>query len=289
MTSIKRILFPVDFSVRCDATAPHVAALASHFGAEVILFHAMSPMTYLFGSGYDMSVLVKLRQDFIEETRQKLAGYLLHDFRGLQVVRESAEGEAAAEIVKYAHEHGIDLIAMPTHGFGAFRRFLLGSVTAKVLHDAHCPVWTSAHMEEHSRSEIVAIGSVACAADLGPQTHATLHFAEGLAKAYEARLTLIHVSPIAMTRPAIYYDTHVFASLTKEARAEVDKLLAAESVEADVFIEAGDPAHVIRGYTAKHRTDILVIGRGSAAEGSGRLRTHAYSIIRNSPCPVISV
>jgi hypothetical protein len=33
----------------------------------------------------------------------------------------------------------------------------------------------------------------------------------------------------------------------------------------------------------------VVIARGSAGEGHGRLRTHAYGIIRNSPCPVVSV
>src|ERR1700688_4681003 len=36
---------------------------------------------------------------------------------------------------------------MPTHGYGPFRALLLGSVTAKVLHDAHCPVWTGVHAE----------------------------------------------------------------------------------------------------------------------------------------------
>ena len=198
MIQIKRILFPVDFSVRCDATAPHVAALASHFGAEVVLLNVMSPMTYLFGSDYDMSALVKLREDFVEETRLTLAGYLLHDFHNIHVIRQSAEGEAAAEIVKYAHGHAIDLICMPTHGFGAFRRFLLGSVTAKVLHDAHCPVWTSAHMEDHSRSEIVANKNVACAADLGPQTPAALHFAPDFVT---GTISFMPGSPTSMTRP----------------------------------------------------------------------------------------
>ena len=37
---------------------------------------------------------------------------------------------------------------MPTHGYGPFRRFILGSNTAKVLHDADCPVWTGVHVEE---------------------------------------------------------------------------------------------------------------------------------------------
>jgi hypothetical protein len=63
-----------------------------------------------------------------------------------------AESDAARacyvkRIVEFAHNNNITLIAMPTHGYGLFRRFLLGSVTAKVLHDADCPIWTGVHME----------------------------------------------------------------------------------------------------------------------------------------------
>src|SRR5207245_2957797 len=54
-------------------------------------------------------------------------------------------GDPAAEITHYAEKNQVDLIMMPTHGYGRFRNMLLGSVTAKVLHDAHCPIWTAAH------------------------------------------------------------------------------------------------------------------------------------------------
>ncbi len=55
-------------------------------------------------------------------------------------------GDPAQVITAFAHTQGVDLIMMPTHGYGPFRRLLLGSVTAKVLHDAECPVWTAVHM-----------------------------------------------------------------------------------------------------------------------------------------------
>jgi nucleotide-binding universal stress UspA family protein len=35
--------------------------------------------------------------------------------------------------------------------------------------------------------------------------------------------------------------------------------------------------------------DLLLVGHGSAAGDSGRYRSHAYAIIRQSPCPVVSV
>jgi len=57
------------------------------------------------------------------------------------------EGDPAQQIVEYARTTDVDLIMMPTHGYGRFRAALLGSVTAKVIHDSLCALWTSAHIQ----------------------------------------------------------------------------------------------------------------------------------------------
>ena len=58
---------------------------------------------------------------------------------------------------------------------------------------------------------------------------------------------------------------------------------------AEIAVEGGDPPRVICQVAAANHADLLVIGRGSAAGLFGRLRTNAYAIIRQSPCPVVSV
>ena len=55
------------------------------------------------------------------------------------------------------------------------------------------------------------------------------------------------------------------------------------------MLQAGDPTHAICAAAARIQAGVLVIARGSAAGGFGRLRTNAYAIIRQSPCPVVSV
>jgi nucleotide-binding universal stress UspA family protein len=50
------------------------------------------------------------------------------------------EGDPADEILKYAAEMGVDLIAMGSHGRTGIMRFLMGSVSRKVLDHAGCPV-----------------------------------------------------------------------------------------------------------------------------------------------------
>jgi nucleotide-binding universal stress UspA family protein len=56
-----------------------------------------------------------------------------------------------------------------------------------------------------------------------------------------------------------------------------------------VRVEAGDASTVVAQLAGKLEADLLVIGRKSASGVLGRLDMTAYSIIRQSPCPVVSV
>ncbi len=58
---------------------------------------------------------------------------------------------------------------------------------------------------------------------------------------------------------------------------------------ASLLIESGSPAEVVADTVDQFNADLLVIGRSEAAGMFGRLRTNAYAIIRQSPCPVVSV
>ena len=88
------------------------------------------------------------------------------------------EGDPATQILDYAHTQSFDLIALPTHGYGAFRRLFLGSVTAQVLRGATCPVWTGVHMEHLPRLEDISFKKILCAIDLGSQSCPTARWAK---------------------------------------------------------------------------------------------------------------
>ena len=47
-------------------------------------------------------------------------------------------GNPAEEIVKYAQENDVDLIVMGSHGLGYVKGMLVGSVSRKICHLAHC-------------------------------------------------------------------------------------------------------------------------------------------------------
>jgi nucleotide-binding universal stress UspA family protein len=51
----------------------------------------------------------------------------------------------------------------------------------------------------------------------------------------------------------------------------------------------GEIAGAVRAEAERHNSDLIIIGRGLLHETLGRLRSHALGIIRQSPCPVLSV
>lgn len=287
MLAFQKILFPIDLSDSCTAAAPLVEAMAKKFQAQVTLLHVLEmPPTYAT-DWYGYMALIDT--DAIRDTRiNEVNSYLTDKFHGLDVRREVLEGDPANMIVNYAQEHGSDLIMMPTHGYGAFRSLLLGSVTAKVLHDAACPVWTGVHMEEappHSAD----CANIMCAVDLTEASIEPMRFASRLAENFHSKLWLVHAVPGPEAGPEKYFDADLQTYLQNEARNTIEKMKETAGVKAQLCLGTGDVANIVHQAALHHAADLLVIGRGHATRTLGRLRTNTYSIIRQSPCPVISV
>jgi nucleotide-binding universal stress UspA family protein len=280
--SLSKILLPVDFSERAVSAASCAKPLACHFHAELILLHVLPPIQYQYGPAeLGGALLSDIYFNRAELADRDLAGFLADEFAGLRVTRLVRDGDPAGEIVAFAHEQAVDLIIMPTHGYGPFRRYILGSNTAKVLHDADCPVWTGVHMENGPAVATASLRRILCAVDLGPQSEKTLAWATWLQKEFDAELTVLHATACS---PGA--GNH---NLYEAAQQELAGLQRKAGGDARLRIETGDPAHVICAAARQIHADALVIGRGSAAGVYGRLRTNAYAIIRQSPCPVVSV
>jgi hypothetical protein len=81
---------------------------------------------------------------------------------------------------------------MPTHGYGCFRRLLLGSVTAKVLHDVDCPVWTGVHREQMLSITGRSWKRFLCAIDEDPRDIPLLKWAAQFASEQGADLKVVH-------------------------------------------------------------------------------------------------
>lgn len=148
MFHLGKILVPIDFSANGLIAANHVGALARHFHSEVTLLHVndflvLHPLNGPLGFGITSAEAE--RAEHLSRRQQQLDEFGVAEPRCVPVKRLLRCGDPAKLIVECAREDKSELIFMPTHGHGSFRRYLLGSVTAKVLHDAESPV-----VDQHS-------------------------------------------------------------------------------------------------------------------------------------------
>jgi nucleotide-binding universal stress UspA family protein len=293
MALVSRILMPVVFSDRCRAAARYAEALALHFRCELTFLHVVEPLTASYVSTEAMVYSPVADQD---PARLEEAETGLREFGppghagGIPVARVVVRGDPAREITRYAHDCGADLIVMPSHGHGPFRRLLLGSVTAKVLHDTNCPVWTGPHLEEARAPEPVCFRRILCALDNAEESREILCWAGDFARQFQAQLTIVHVvSEVPARVEGIYFDPGVRAHLIHSARHRIAAIRDELFAQADIEIEAGDIPDTVSAAASRLEADLLVIGRGRRAGVLGRLRAMAYAILRESPCPVVAV
>src|SRR5579859_1536808 len=139
MFQLERILVPIDFSDGSLSAASQAGALARHFHSKVTLLHvneflAIHALTGPAGLG--ITSWESIRSEHLAARQKELDEFARAELSGISVRRLVCTGDPAKLIIEHACAENSELIIMPTHGGGLFRRFLLGSVTAKVLHDA---------------------------------------------------------------------------------------------------------------------------------------------------------
>ncbi len=274
MERFDHILFPVDFSDRCFAAGPAVAAMARRFRAQVTLLHVLNMPPGAYQDWYAYLNLVD-RQSMQAEIERGLHRFLVEQFSGVDARRVLADGEPAAAIAKFAADQAVDLVMLPTRGHGRFRSVLLGSVTAKVLHDCNVPVWTEAHLEEAAPP--LEYRSVACAVDLTSRTPGVLRWGRRMAEAFGARLTAIYADDDG-TQASATQAEELFAGYARDA-----------GVEIGLDVAPGSPSDALLDAVSTRGADLLVMGRGESRERLGRLRTHSMQIVGHAGCPVLSV
>lgn len=269
---LTKLLLPVDFSARSLRAAEYARYLATESACEVVLLHVTDPNHKQEAPSPETSLPVL--RSILSSVRA----------RTLELT-----GDPATTILEYAGHYQPDLIVMPTHGYGILRRFLLGSVTAKVLHDSEFPVWTGVHgEEEHAGAKFTGLKHLACAVDLGPPSEHVLRWAARFATAFDAKLTVLHASPQLVPVVGVVHEPEWRRHVQEALEQQMAELLERAGVVAEFRLLAGDAPAAVTAAVNELGADVLVIGR-SPHGLMGRLRTVAYALIRQSGRPVISV
>jgi nucleotide-binding universal stress UspA family protein len=279
------ILFPVDFSEMSAAAAPHVRGLTELTGANVTLLHVVPWLSAWYGTSEIRSAIVgdaELRS-LEEQQRLALERFRKEHFGALQCHLCIKSGPVAETITDTAWDLNADLIMMPTRGLGHSRRFLIGTTTAKVLHDAGCAVWTTPHLS--SLPPFRGYKHILCTVDRDDFPRGCLEEAVRLATCLKTELSFVTAIPSSTSGPG---ELRQIESLVREfPQAQLQELAAPG--HCTVLNETGQVGDVVRRVVERHGVDLVLTNRGHLRHPFGKLRTHSYEIVLESPCPVLSL
>jgi len=268
--------------------APYVKRAAAIFEARVTLLHVFDLYSRDAVQLYVRS-LSEVAEEQEKVARDKLDAFLESEFPAAECPRVLLSGDAAAQIAQLARTKVFDLIIMPTHA-GLFRRTLLGSTTAKVLNDADCPVLTTQHAETIAPRQLEHREWV-CVLGLNADSERVLRYATQTAKAVRANLTLVHAIPASGHELPTQLDLEELLQSEKREAASrrIKELQSAAGSRAPVSIVVGPIKDMLTEEARRLGADVLVIGRSPQTGGLGRMKDLSYAMVRDAPCPVLSV
>jgi nucleotide-binding universal stress UspA family protein len=143
----EKILVCLDGSDLAEQIIPYATEEALRFGNKLVLLqvvgtHGTVPVVAAGPSAYAVEAAAQQIEKEEMEAKAYLEGLAqpLRD-KGLDVQCVTLRGLQVGEaIVSYAEEHGVDLIAIATHGRSGLGRLVFGSVADFVLREAGLPI-----------------------------------------------------------------------------------------------------------------------------------------------------
>jgi nucleotide-binding universal stress UspA family protein len=301
MLPFRNILYPTDFTPHARAALKYAAAFAREGAGRVVLFSVQG--------GSVPANLLTLPERAFDEPEHHWLGQLRLDVRdvladpmldGLEVETVIREGDPASEIARAAHEFSIDLLTVVTHGRKGLARALWGSTAEEILAESPCPVLTvrppQRDFVEHRGSHTeIRLNRVLLATSFRPADRAAEQMALQFVRRTQAELHVIYVISDYMEQmSAIFPDTGGTA-LTRFRAYVAERMagFAGESgVRTETHIAEGRPYEQIVRHASEQDVDLIVIGKSVHASlfgGAPVLGSEIERVVRNAPCPVLSV
>lgn len=293
---VERILCPTDFSDFAARALRQAVALGRWFGSEVTVLHVV-PRVLPAGEGVPyVPALLSPDSPFHQQVQEELAQFV-EPVRHEPVVIHTRlrEGVAWREIEAEARSLPADLIVVGTHGRSGFEHLVLGSVTEKLLRLAPCPILTVCRGPKPSAQRKL-FSRIVCAADLSPESAATLSYALSLAEEGETRIILLHVleerfdpreREVPPEQVVMRREIEAFARERLQAAVPGE---AREWCSVEERVVVGKPYREILQVAAEEAADLIVVG----AHAQGPLHrllfgSTASQVVRGAACPVLVV
>jgi len=134
-----QILVPTDGSPASEAAIEHAIDLAQQYDARLHALYVVDSAAYSTLEAGAEIVVEALESEGESATTHvaETAGEA-----GVECVSTVTTGTAYRSIIDYVGENDIDIVVMGTHGRKGLNRYLLGSVTERVVRTSGVPVLT---------------------------------------------------------------------------------------------------------------------------------------------------
>jgi nucleotide-binding universal stress UspA family protein len=291
--TIREILFPSDLTPESDLAFDHARLLAERFGAALTLYHVADAPEHrhahwAFAHGHEIwEHAVKGARECLERRSQGLS--IPHS----AIVER--KGSVPRAILEKTRELRPDLTVMGAHHSVGLAHPFLGSVTESVLQQSCGPV-LCVRAPEHSGSgddeRITGYRRIVVPTDLSLRSRRAFPMAAALARAFEAEVIAVYVSPptslatLSGMPPDLRHEPPptTEASLWSFMRSEFDGVgVTAEVHQGPVWERI---CHVAR----EEEADLIVLSKSGHDSLADRLiGSNAARVVRRASCPVLAV
>ena len=295
----RHLLVPLDGSPLADAILPHALALAEVFSARITLLRVLEARPSPPGdhvSPVEWELARAEAQRHLGELKAQL------EAKHLSAAAELVEGRAAEQILLFAEQHDVDLIALSSHGEGGLSEWLLSSTIQKVVARTHRSLFiVPAYTYPEAPPGAPRFAKILLPLDCSPRAECTVPLATEIAAAHQSELILAHVVPepeLARRMPPSEEDLNLVAQLTQRNRAtaegylqQLQDRLAAHGVRsATRVLVSPRRARSIRALAQQENVDLVLFSaHGRTGDPADRYGGIAARLLQECPRPVMIV
>ncbi len=312
----ENIIVPLDGSDASRQVLPYARSIAKTVGATLHLIGVLEPLNRVdnlsrMGSGAQNAPMSQSELVLSEDWRA-LVGGLRREARerldaaaeetrsrGIETTVELLEGEAAEQIIAAGNRQGESLIAMSTHGRSGIGRWMLGSVTDKVVKHTATPVLIIRAQREEPPDD-VALSRVVLPLDGSELAERAIPHAVAFANAFGAGITILRSSsPTAYGFGyADYYAAQTYTDISSEVLSDVrDYVTSAVGriqgmgvASVEERTPEGNPGAAIIDEVGDDRTKLVVMTtHGRTGVGRWVLGSVTDRVIQHSAGPVMVI
>jgi nucleotide-binding universal stress UspA family protein len=291
------ILCATDFSDFSNHTVGYGVALAKEFGARLIICHVIDLSSVAIYGEFQLDPVGQ--QNRIMED----ANVQLEELAGDQPVTWEpliSVGKPADEISRAVEEQNIDLVITATRGRSGFKRLILGSVTERLMRTLTCPllvVRSPEHEFVTPAEQKFQLKKILVGCDFSPDSGRAFDHGLSLAQEFQAELHLAHVVEPPVQPNLLVEETFVSGEIHEDYNNQLIQKLkdmvpreAANWCTPQTSIMEGQPYDELVKYADTRDIDMIVLGvRGHGLVKTLFLGSTTDRVIRDSPCPVLSV